>query len=211
MASLMNLTVCGFGPFERVEVNPSETLIHNINIRCDYRQQFELSTHVFSVAYKNAKERIETVIDDTQPDIFFMIGVNQNAQTLQLEKIAKNIDNCATPDNQGTTHVEQAILTEDAPQSYVSDLPLEDMITRLNADHPIATISEDAGGYICNHYYFMANWILNTRQSHCKCLFIHIPMLPSTHQGFAMSIDVVAQSILTIANMIADTATQQTT
>ena len=174
---LTNLTVTGFGPFHTVETNSSGLVVQYLPAVLDENAGFHLNTRVFPVIYETASEQISKAIQMTEPDILIMVGVSENENELRLERVARNLDNSDVPDNQNVVRKNQRIIARNAPDEFCSSLPLDAYVEVLtNAGIP-AQVSEDAGGYLCNHYYYLAHHHLKQMQTDCICLFVHVPNL----------------------------------
>ena len=202
-----NLTITGFEAFHETKINASEQLIHCLNKEEFASCRLKLHTHVFPVVYQNIRERLEFILQETLPDIFLQIGVNANAHNLQLERVARNLDDSKTPDNRGVIRCNQRI-TKDSSTTYVSNLPLEEYAARLNAAGIPTSVSDNAGGFICNHHYYVARSIQESRGTPPVCLFVHVPKLSSTEPNRQkpdkqeMSIATATKGILMLTKFI---------
>lgn len=197
----INLTIAGFGSFHNIKDNTSERIVNHINTQREVDNQWTLHTHVFPVIYRDADKRLESIIRQTKPNIFILTGVNRNIDTLHLECIAKNRDHSHTPDNDGEIYLNHPIVKGEAPQQYVSSLPLDKFVDSLTKMGLPTCLSNDAGGFICNHHYYMTHRIKESLGIPQICLFVHVPDFSTKHQ---LSIESLSRGVLTLARWIAD-------
>jgi pyroglutamyl-peptidase len=121
--------------------------------------------------------RVRPAVDDVfgrRPDAVVMFGYTSQADRLRLEHVARNRDGSPRPDNDG--RIGGPVIRPGAPASYLATIDLMPLLSALYARQAPFAYSTDAGGYVCNHSYFLA---LGRARSACPaipCLFIHIPM-----------------------------------
>lgn len=173
---LTNLLVTGFGPFDTVETNTSELIVHELQNFPLERDGFCLRTRIFPVIYETASEEIMETILKTSPEIFIMIGVSVTAKELQLEQVARNLDCSETFDNQNVARKNHRIL-DDGPDQYLTSLPLDEYTAVLKQAGIPTRVSNHAGGFLCNHYYYRACHHFAVASIDCICLFVHVPNL----------------------------------
>ena len=203
---MTNLTVTGFGPFHKIETNASELIIRQLPSMIDPNDGFRLSTRVFPVIYQSASEHISETIRETSPDILIMLGVSRAAKELQLESVARNLDNSNVPDNQEIVRMNRIINPNDAPDEYRSQLPVDSFVNEL-ADLGIpARVSYYAGGFLCNHYYYLAHEYLTNNSIDCDCLFVHLPNLADheyqSKSNSKLNIPIAARAVLLLAKQL---------
>ncbi len=202
---LTNLLVTGFGPFDTVETNTSELIVRELQNFPLERDGFCLRTRIFPVIYETASEEITETILNTSPDILIMIGVSKTVKEMRLENIARNLDCSETFDNQNVTRKNLRIL-DDGPDQYRISLPLDEYAAILKQAGVPACVSNDAGGFLCNHYYYRACHHFATIPADCVCLFVHVPHLANgghaSHQNSKLSISDATKGILLLAQHI---------
>lgn len=202
---LTNLLVTGFGPFDTVETNTSELIVHELQNFPLERDGFCLRTRIFPVIYETASEEIMETILKTSPEIFIMIGVSVTAKELQLEQVAQNLDCSETFDNQNVARKNLRIL-DDGPDQYHTSLPLDEYTAVLKQAGIPTRVSNHAGGFLCNHYYYRACHHFATMPADCVCLFVHVPHLANgghaSHQNSKLSVSGAAKGILLLVRHI---------
>ena len=202
---LTKLLVTGFGPFHAVETNSSELIVRELPNILGEKEGFSLRTRIFPVIYETASEEILETIRTTNPDVLIMIGVSESTNKLQLERVARNLDCSETFDNQSVVRKNQRIL-KDGPDQYVTALPLNEYADALNEAGIPTKVSEDAGGFLCNHYYYRACHHLAVVKADCNCVFVHVPNLQNgrnlSRQNSKPSVSSAAKGILFLAQQI---------
>ena len=203
---LTKLTVTGFGPFHTVETNSSELVVRQLSAVFDKNESFCVKTRIFPVIYETASEQISETIRVTKPDILIMVGVSEGENELRLERVARNLDNSDIPDNQNAVRKNQQIIARNAPDEFRSSLPLDTYVDVLTTAGIPAQVSDDAGGYLCNHYYYLAHHNLTLSQTDCVCLIVHVPNLVNDESRFSpnsmLSVSTAAKGISLLAQQM---------
>ena len=201
----LNLTISGFGPFYETKTNASEQIVEYIDTAGLFASNYRLTTYTFPVVYEHSYELLESVIGESKPDIFLLLGVSKSATVLHLERIARNLDDSDIPDNQNVVRRNERILDESDVIQHLSNLPLEDYAENLNASGIPTKVSENAGGYICNHYYFIAQQICAVTPNQVVCLFVHVPPIRRDCDTQVLPhLSSVAKGIVQLTDLIAE-------
>ncbi len=159
----MTILVTGFGPFGAIEQNPSAALSLALGSEPD------VYARVLDTSYRRAVRRLEGLINEVNPSYVLSFGVGQSRQGMELERIARNLNDCTLPDMDGDVRIGQPI----APgfDNLSPALNIDDIAARLGLK-----VSDDAGGYVCNHLYFSGLCKLADTPMAGRMLFVHIPM-----------------------------------
>lgn len=197
----VNVTITGFDAFYLTDPNPSEQIVNCLKERAPLKDGIRLHTHVFPVKYANAESRVESVLHKTRPHVLILTGVDKTAKRVKLERVARNLDNSATPDNDGVVLQNTPIASDNATEFYESDLDLALLAERLRYQNMDTEVSANAGGFICNHYYYVARRLIERHNFASKCLFVHIPMIEEVADVMR-----VAQGLLLLAEFIRRTS-----
>src|SRR5207244_7406259 len=67
-------------------------------------------------------------------------------------------------------------IVPDGPESLTATLPLAEMLDALEQCNVNAVISDDAGGYVCNHVFYTARHVIESESLPIRCGFIHVPL-----------------------------------
>ncbi len=207
----VHLTVTGFDSFYGVETNPSRLTVESISRLPVRKDLYRLNTRIFPVIYEQAEKQLRSVIRETNPDILIMVGVSRSTQTLRLERVARNLDHSDTPDNDNVVRRNQLIIEHGAPREYVSNLPLSEYSSALNTVGESTEVSDDAGGFLCNHYYFLGRHYLANSMPERLCLFVHVPNVSDNcvqNDRSTSPIDGFVQAIMLLATSMRQTLNQ---
>jgi pyroglutamyl-peptidase len=150
--------VTGFGPFQGVEVNPSETLAKASGV-----------PHVIlDVTYAAAEGFVQT-LDSLSYDNLLMLGVASNRSQMSVELEAKNLRSGA--DVAGVSA--DGVIDLHGPQALKSTMWTHELVELLKLEFPHeVSLSFDAGTYLCNYLYYKALQILTIP----RVGFLHLVM-----------------------------------
>lgn len=201
---LLHLTLTGFEPFGSYMENTSEKVMRYIS-SYDWNFSGTISTCIFPVTYKDADQWLQKIVEEeTHPQVFILTGVCPSSYTsLRIERIAYNLDDSNDSDNNGEVRKSQPILTQ-GTLGYISELPLDEFANHLTKIGIPAEVSEFAGSFLCNHYYFRALHMKENSKQPKEVLFVHIPDLTGQkHQK--LSIESVSSGLIILAELISKT------
>ncbi|MEQ8673919.1 MAG: hypothetical protein RLP44_12990 [Aggregatilineales bacterium] len=169
----MRIIVTGFVPFPGVEINPSEKIIHRLNVES---HPFDFIAEVLPTAFAPAGERIRELIRTHEPEFVLSLGVAAGREAMSIERFALNINDADIPDNDGNLISGQPIVA-DAPAAYRPTLPIEQLYAVLEAKNIPVEYSNHAGAYVCNHVMYSALHEIDQLGLLTQAGFIHIPMM----------------------------------
>ncbi len=161
-----------FEPFGRWGENSSQLCLDELQRTLP--AGFDVTTAVYPVDFEQAHQRLR---DDLRREYDVALHLGQAAESVdvRLEAVARNIRQ--TPDEA------ESLLLEGGPDVYESPWPLADWCCALSDQGAPASVSRDAGTYLCNatlywsrHYSLLSG--LPTRQA-----FLHLPLAPRQAQG----------------------------
>jgi pyroglutamyl-peptidase len=181
----MTILLTGFTPFPDVPVNPSGETVEAV--AGDYP---DVIAAVLPTSYRQAGNRIRSLIADHQPAAVLLLGVAESRPAISLERFALNVDDASKPDNdddlrQGTP------IEPDGPPAYRATLPLERIASALGAVDLPVMYSNHAGAYVCNHLFYVAADTVRRLGSQAQVGFIHVPAyatLPPERQQAALRV-----------------------
>jgi pyroglutamyl-peptidase len=153
--------VTGFEPFGENEVNPSQLLAD------------ELGGVVLPVSYARAADALREAIRDREPDVIICFGLADNRDKVSVERFAHNLDEASTTDNDAANG-SGAEIDPAGPLAFRSTLPVDAIVAALEAEGIPAEISRDAGGFLCNHVFYVL--LRELRQNQIGG-FVHVPPL----------------------------------
>ena len=164
----LNVVICGFDHYENIDVNPSyevpEALVRDgIGEPSDvddplHDANVSINTVALPVSFANAWPTLLETLDATRPDIVIATGLKHAAHSVAMERCATNLMNAARPDADNALPRFEPII-KDGPAAYWTRLPLRAIINDFARDGIPATLSSDAGTFVCNSlFYHLLNW-----------------------------------------------------
>jgi pyroglutamyl-peptidase len=185
----MKVLITGFEPFQKEKLNPS----------CEILKQLpdKFEKIVLPVSYKRSFAGLEKLLQQNDYDHIFMLGQAGGREKICLEKVAMNFVGAKIPDEDGQ-YLEDQLIDPTAPQSFISNQPIEAWIENLPKDKVM--ISQSAGSFVCNYLYFKTLYWLALNRKTTHAVFIHLPWMPQQNKTPHMSLDEMAQIFLKILN-----------
>lgn len=166
----MNVILTGFEPFDGETINPSWEAVSQSHPR----KPMEILRIKLPTAFKKAPLNLLELLHRVKPDYLIMVGQAGNTHSIQLERVAINIDDARIPDNLGQRPIDTPIV-ENAPLAYLSTLPIKFLLDQLTMSHIPAMISNSAGTFVCNHVFYRIMHELSKSHLDTKAGFIHVP------------------------------------
>jgi len=172
-----NILLTGFEPFGGHVLNPSALIVEQLD--GERIGGHHVAGRVLPVSLDGLPERIERLLDESQPVAVINLGLAAGTAAIRLERVALNLADFELPDNSGLQCAEQTLLA-DGPYGLPSTLPLQEIRDALLAAGIPAYLSNSAGTYLCNAamYYFLHALSGSMRSESIPCGFIHVPSLP---------------------------------
>lgn len=166
----MRILVTAFGPFDGRPTNASSLALHGLKKALPW-----IRTRILPVDSVLGPLRMKRAIRQVRPNLVLMLGEAAGSKNLRLERIAHNELDFAIPDNVGRQPRMTPVVTG-APQTLETSLSLEPLLTELEAAGHAASISENAGRYLCNQVMFLTLHHLRETSPQCLAGFIHLPL-----------------------------------
>jgi pyroglutamyl-peptidase len=163
--------VTGFEPFGGAAVNPSQKLVGALS--ADPPEGVELATAVLPVVWARAADELTRALERAQPELVVCFGQADGRAHVTVERFALNFDD--ETDTEGETR--RAEIVADAPVAYRSSLAVDAVVDALREEGIPAAASRDAGGFLCNHVFYVLMRALAER-TEARGGFVHVPVLP---------------------------------
>ena len=154
-----SILVTGFLPFGKDTLNPSGLIAQR------------LGGIALPVAAEDALQMALAEMEARGSDFLLALGVAGGRAAVCVESVAVNQAQYRIPDHNGD-QLNGPIASAGAPGVF-SSLDTGAIVAAIRCSGVPATVSQDAGRYVCNHFYFRLLERLPGR-----CLFLHIPRLP---------------------------------
>jgi len=165
----MKVLVTGFEPFGGSTVNPSQQLVDALD--------GDIAKALLPVSYARAADALRAAIAEHAPDVVICFGQADGRTGISVERFAHNLDEATTTDNDEAPGSGKPI-DPDGPAAYPSSLPVDDIVVALRAEGIPAAPSRDAGGFLCNHVFYVLMRTLDQEAGAVRGGFVHIPLLP---------------------------------
>ena len=161
--------VTGFEPFGGADVNASQRLVETLAAE----PQAELATAVLPVEWARAAQELVRTLERERPELVVCFGQADGRAHVEIERFALNFDEGL--DEAGETRL--AEIVANGPVAYRSSLPVDAIVDALRAEQIPAASSRDAGGFLCNHVFYVLMRALAERPG-VRGGFVHVPLLP---------------------------------
>ncbi|HEX8196698.1 MAG TPA: hypothetical protein VF571_10965 [Pyrinomonadaceae bacterium] len=176
----MKILLTGFNPFGELKINPSQLIVQEIKNRSK-SGDYVVIPSVLKTEYDAAENKIRKLLREIRPDACVCLGLAMGGSSIQLERIALNLDDTDSPDNAGELRCDRPIIA-DGPDIYRSTLPLNLIHEALRNCGIPTHYSNHAGTYICNHVFYTAIHEIQRLGINAKCGFIHVPFISKDTQ-----------------------------
>jgi len=170
----LTILVTGFGPFPGAPFNPTGLLARRITrARRPALADVKLVTHIFPTSYAEVDRELPALIARYKPDALLMFGLAPRAHAVRVETRARNAL-ALLPDAGGASPGRRTI-TVGGAASMKLRTPARPLLAAFRGLHPRATLSRDAGRYLCNYLCWRAAEAATTGTAPRFTAFIHVP------------------------------------
>lgn len=169
---MTRVLVTGFEPFGGSSVNASAEAV---GLLPDRIGEVEVVRAVLPCVFGEAPARLAELIEETAPDLVVAVGEAGGRTSVDLERIAVNLDDARIPDNAGARPIDRPVV-EGAPLAYASGLPVKACAAAIDAAGIPGGVSNTAGSFVCNHVFFALMHLLDAHAGR-RGGFVHVPTL----------------------------------
>lgn len=173
---MKKILLTGFEPFQKETLNPSKELVP---IFSKYKN---LSSLILPVSYSRAGQALEVAMAREEFDFILMLGQAGGRKWIELERVAINMQDSVSPDEDGDLRIQNKISME-GPDAFLNPLPLRDWIQKLQVKNLPVQISFSAGAFVCNSVYYQVFEAIKVSKKNTQALFVHLPYVKEQISG----------------------------
>ncbi|MDO5688016.1 pyroglutamyl-peptidase I [Pseudoscardovia radai] len=182
-----DVVISGFDPYEGIDVNPSREVVRILERDGVPDPPEGTSVRVTGVllpmSFSKAWPAMLRTIESVHPRIVIATGLKRRKRSIALERCATNIIDADKPDADNM-QPRRTPIDPSSPAAYWTQLPLRDILNDFAAHKIPATLSSDAGTFVCNSvFYSLLNW--SAAQHDMLAGFISFPPVNETRDGGA--------------------------
>lgn len=199
----MRILVTGFEPFDGESVNPALEAVRRLHgMRIGSHQ---VIAQELPCVFGASIAVLEQTMASLRPDIVLCVGQAGGRTSIDLERVAINVDDARIPDNAGNQPIDTPVVAG-GPAAYFSGLPIKASVAALNAAGIPASVSQTAGTYVCNHIFYGLSHLIATAYPQVRGGFAHIPYLPEQAARHAGAASMALPTIVAGLSLILETA-----
>ncbi|RUP08133.1 pyroglutamyl-peptidase I [Hyphomicrobium sp.] len=163
----------GFGPFPGVPVNASADLVRRAARKARVAfPNVRVAAAILPTEWERAPRLVARLHERHRPALALHFGVASGSKCIRLEAEARNFCRDSL-DVAGASPCDPR-LSADGPATRLSSIAVPRIAAALAAKGYPSSISEDAGGYLCNAVLYHSLAIAEARGG-CRVGFVHIP------------------------------------
>ncbi|WP_314686520.1 pyroglutamyl-peptidase I [uncultured Bifidobacterium sp.] len=200
--SRISVVVSGFDPYEGVKANPSLQVPWRLaaeGIRSDDGLDLDVHEAVLPVSFSEAWPALSSVVTRVDPVIVIATGLKRSARGIELERCATNLMEYRHAD-EDSGGVRREPVRSDGPAAYWTRLPLRSVLRDFSHDDIPATLSSDAGTWVCNSLFYR---LLDWTHSRGRVLagFVSLPPVPAGPDSPGLTVDRQTEALRDVVRM----------
>lgn len=187
----INVLISGFDPYDGITVNPAREVPQALaadGVDGPEGVQVTVNAVTLPVSFAKAWPALFDAIKATSPDVVIAMGLKRAARGVMMERCATNLMDAPHPDADNASPRQEPI-DPHGPAAYWTRLPIGAIIKDFARDGIPATMSSDAGTFVCNTlFYNLLNWCV--AQERVLAGFVSLPLVneaPHPQQGLPMA------------------------
>ncbi len=196
----MKILVTAFEPFGGDAVNASLAALRSLP---ENVAGVQICKAVIPVVFGLCGQVLTQKIREIRPDGILCLGMAAGRGQITPEVFAVNARYARSADNSGQCFDTLTLCDSAGPDAYRTKLPAETIVTRLQENGILASLSFTAGTYVCNDLFYSLMHIAEVPAG-----FIHVPQaaenapegraaMPQAqiNRGIALALEVLAETI----------------
>lgn len=176
------ILLTGFGHFPGVPRNASELLVPAL--AREARRLWpghQTEAVILPTEWHAAPARVVELLRELRPALTLHFGVSSRADGFAIEARAENRSKPLCDAAGRLPSADQLCI--DGPQHLAASIPVAVIVHRLRRRGLPATLSRDAGGYLCNAVLYSALYEARLTVQPTRCGFVHLPAALSPTEG----------------------------
>jgi pyroglutamyl-peptidase len=170
----LTIHVTGFGPFPGAPFNPTGPLVERLaRLRRLALANEKFVLHIFPTSYAAVDRDLPKLIERHKPDALLMFGLAPRARTLRIETRARNTVSLL-PDAGGIA-LRRLTIAAGGPAALAMPAPARRLLAAVRAAGVPATLSRDAGRYLCNYLCWRSAEAAGKPGGPHVAVFVHVP------------------------------------
>jgi pyroglutamyl-peptidase len=170
------ILVTGFGPFPDTPFNASQMLVQDLAEHAHAYPWYDLvRTAILPTDWTQAPLEVERLTREIEPDVILHLGVSSRTRCFEIESRAFNAAR-DRPDCSGSFPAGHYV-RRGGPPVLSATLPLHLIRSQLRSARIPASLSKDAGRYLCNAVFYQSLLTAQAAGRLTLAGFIHIPAL----------------------------------
>ena len=194
----MKILVTAFEPFGGNELNSSWEVA---KLLPDQIGSLVIIREILPVDFKNAGEKLCSLIELHLPDVVLSLGQSSKYAGLSIERVALNLMDSVKPDNDGHIPANEQIHS-DGDTAYMTTFPVRLLADACNRNGIAAKVSNSAGTFVCNRVYYEVLYAVAKGHFPTKALFVHLPYITEQEKSPSMDKEMRAEGIAEIIQEI---------
>lgn len=164
----------GFGPFPNVPANATSFLVPKIaEVASDAFAGVRIECHIIATEWGAGLFHVSQLYRHLRPSLAVHFGVSRRASGFEVETRARNF--CSQSKDAAGFMPDGARVSPYGPDYMMSTLPTSHIVSRLRRRGIPASLSRDAGGYLCNALLYRAQELARESAVPMRSGFIHLP------------------------------------
>jgi pyroglutamyl-peptidase len=193
------LLVCGFGAFPGVSENPAQAVVERLLSQAWAPEGAVADYLLLPTAWEGSAEMIWEAARGGPADAVLVLGVAGGAEGFRVEQGARNCVAVDRADASGALWPEPRI--SEGPDAAGCTAPVEAMAAALRRQGLPASVSADAGDYLCNFVFYRLLTEVASQDSRLLAAFLHLPDLRPLG---AMTLDDVERGVMVVASVLVE-------
>jgi pyroglutamyl-peptidase len=169
---MYRVLVTGFAPFGKYVENSSWATAQQVVAQGV--QGVELFLRMLPVSFERVASALREALEETHPDLIVMLGQAALSEKVRLERIAINLMDAKSADNDGMVPDEAPIYPNE-PAALFTKLPIKKLCAFMVEQGLPVVVSNSCGLFVCNRLYYEALRLCE-HTPNMKAIFVHLPL-----------------------------------